>query len=180
MSHRAALRDLAHASHGVVTVRAAEESGVPAVEVRKLAARGALEHLGYGVYRMTEAAHGPLDEFAEAVALAGNGAVLADEAVLAAHDLAQVNLRQISVATQRRSRRTVPSTVRMVQRKVDETDRDDIDGIPAMSVVAALREVRGRLLPERVSEATKAAAARGLISAADAQQILREFEVSRA
>jgi hypothetical protein len=40
----------------------------------------------------------PLTEYAEAVALGGPGAVLADDAVLALHDLAQVNPRRIRVA----------------------------------------------------------------------------------
>ncbi|MGH3774937.1 MAG: hypothetical protein ACRDRR_04255 [Pseudonocardiaceae bacterium] len=46
---------------------------MPAVELRKLAARGALARLGHGVYRMLEAPTGRLDEFAEAVAMAGEG-----------------------------------------------------------------------------------------------------------
>lgn len=36
--------------HGVVTVLEAEDIGVPAVEVRKLAYRGALKSYGKGVY----------------------------------------------------------------------------------------------------------------------------------
>lgn len=173
MSYRAELRDIANENHGVVTVRAAQEAGVPAVEVRKLAHRGALERLGYGVYRMVDAPRGPLDEFAEAVALVGEGALLADEAVLAAYDLGQVNLRRIPVATSARVRRALPRTIQVVHRDVDECDRSDVDGIPAMTVAAALRQVAPTMLPERVARAALTAAARGLISEDDKDHLTR-------
>ena len=50
MTYRHDLWEIAAEYHGIVTTRQAEDAGVPAVEVRKLAARGALERLGYGVY----------------------------------------------------------------------------------------------------------------------------------
>ena len=89
MTYRQVLRELAFDTHGVVTLADAREAGVPDVAVRQLAQRGALERLGKGVYRMNEVPRGPLDEFAEAVALVGRQAVLADEAVLAAHGIHQ-------------------------------------------------------------------------------------------
>lgn len=164
MKHRQRLREFAFDTHGVVTTRDAVGIGVPAVEVRKLAARGALAHLGHGVYRMLEAPSGPLDEFAEAVALAGEGAVLADESVLAALGLAQVNLRRIRVASPRRIRAKLPDTVEVIQRLVPDDERDYIEGIPAMTVEAALRGAQGRVMTERLIEAARVAATRGLIS----------------
>ncbi|WP_250442681.1 type IV toxin-antitoxin system AbiEi family antitoxin domain-containing protein [Actinotalea sp. C106] len=174
MTYRQTLRELAWSNHGIVTVRDAEAAGVPAVEVRKLASRGALERVGHGVYRSTEVPAGPLDEYAEAVAIAGPDAVLADEAVLAAHNLGQVNLRQIKVATKTPARKQLPSTIKMVIRSVADADRDDVDGIPAMSLAAALRSVAAAhaLLPERVVEAAKTAAARGMISPAERDQVV--------
>lgn len=167
MSHRQTLRELAYETHGVVTLRDAEDAGVPAVEVRKLASRGALKRLGKGVYRMTEAPSGPLDEFAAAVALAGEDAVLADESVLAALDLTHVNLRAIRVATDQRRRTTLPKTVEVVFRHVAAHDRDDVDGIPAMSVAAAILGSRGRVMDERLADAASQARRRGLIGERD-------------
>lgn len=172
MTYRQVLRELAHDTHGIVTLRSAAELGVPAAEVRKLASRGALARLGTGVYRMLEAPHTALDEFAEAVALAGPDAVLADESVLAALDLGQVNLRRIKVATSGRVRRGLPPTVEVVRRKVRDDERDDIDGIPAMSLPAAILAARGRVLPERLVEAVRKAAARELISPNERDEVL--------
>jgi predicted transcriptional regulator of viral defense system len=174
-TYRQQLRELAFDTHGVITTRQATEAGVPAVEIRKLAARGALAPLGHGVYRMLEAPTTPLDEYAEAVALAGPGAVLADEAVLAALDLAQVNLRRIRVATSRRVRAAVPNTVEIIRRDIDDHDRGDVDGIPAMTVQAAILACRGRIMTERLVDATRTAARRELISAGDEARVISEL-----
>ncbi|SDT76211.1 type IV toxin-antitoxin system AbiEi family antitoxin domain-containing protein [Actinoplanes derwentensis] len=164
MTYRQQLRELAFGTHGVITTTQAEREGVPAVELRKLAARGALTQLGRGVYRMNEAPAGPLDEFAQAVALVGGEAVLADEAVLAALDLAQVNLRRVRVATSRRVRAKLPKTVEVVQQTVPAGDRDFIDGVPAMTLEKALLGAHGRVMTERLVDAAHRAVQRGLLA----------------
>ncbi|AOP51857.1 type IV toxin-antitoxin system AbiEi family antitoxin domain-containing protein [Brevibacterium aurantiacum] len=50
MSYRHDLWEIAAEQHGVVNIADAENAGVPAVEVRKLAHRGALRAYGNGVY----------------------------------------------------------------------------------------------------------------------------------
>ena len=175
MTYRQVLRELAYNTHGVVTLRSAGELGVPAAEVRKLASRGALKRLGKGVYRMLEAPRTALDEFAEAVALVGPDAVLADESVLAAHALGQVNLRRIKVATSRRLRHDLPPTVEIVRRRVGDQERDDIDGIPTMSLPAAILAARGTVLPERLIEAVHQAAARELITPSARHEVLESL-----
>lgn len=171
MTYRRILRELAFGTHGVVTVGEAELAGVPAVEVRKLAARGALTRVGYGVYLMNEAPGDDLTEFALAVALVGGDAVLVDDAVLAAHDLAQVNLRDIRVATGRRVRRVLPPSVEVVHLDVPASDREDIDGVPAMALGMALLASRGRVTTSRLIDAARLAAARGLLDAAEAETV---------
>jgi predicted transcriptional regulator of viral defense system len=175
MSYRSQLRELAFDTHGIVTTHDAAAIGVPAVEVRKLAARGVLENLGYGVYRMLEAPSGRLDEFAAAVALAGQDAVLADESVLAALDLTHVTLRRIRVASARRVRATLPPTVELVRRDVPADDIGEIEGIPAMTVEAAIRSSRGRVMSERLLDAVRAAAARGLIGPRQEERLRAEL-----
>ena len=174
MTHRQTLRELAHEYHGVVTVRDAERNGVPGVEVRKLASRGALTRLGHGVYLMTEAPTDELTEFAAAVALVGRDGILVDESVLAAHDLAQVNLRRIKVATLARIRRQLPPTVEIVRRHVAE--HDELDGIPVMRLGDALLSSRGAVMPSRLVDAARTAAARGLIDHEEAMEVINELE----
>jgi predicted transcriptional regulator of viral defense system len=176
MGYRRELRELAFESHGVVTLRDAASSGVPAVEVRKLASRGALTRLGQGVYRMEEAPADALTEFAVAVAVVGGDAVLADESVLAAHDLAQVNLRRIQVATAERVRRHVPPTIEVIPRRIPTDQRTDIDGVPAMRLADAIRASRGRVMTSRLIDAARQADVRGLMDHRDAEAIISELE----
>jgi predicted transcriptional regulator of viral defense system len=176
VGYRRELRELAFDSHGVVTLRDAASAGVPAVEVRKLASRGALTRLGQGVYRMEEAPADALTEFAAAVALVGGDAVLVDESVLAAHDLAQVNLRRIQVASGDRVRRRLPATIEVIPRAVPADERTDIDGLPAMKLTAAIRASRGRVLTSRLVDAARQADARGLIDHGEAESLISELE----
>lgn len=175
MTYRRQLRERAFDSHGVITIEDARACGVPAVEVRKLAARGALAQLGRGVYRMLEVPAGRLDEYAEAVALVGGDAVLADESVLAAHDLAPINLRHIRVATTRRVRAQLPETVEVLHRVVPAGDRDWIDGVPAMSVEAALLGARSRVMTHRLVDAARLAARRGLLGPDQEARVISEL-----
>ncbi|MER6939575.1 type IV toxin-antitoxin system AbiEi family antitoxin domain-containing protein [Nocardioides sp. NPDC127514] len=178
MSYRSVLRELGFDSHGIVTLVEAESAGVPAVEVRKLASRGALIRLGQGVYRMAEVPPGPLDEFAAAVALVGADAVLADESALAAYDLGQINVRRIKVATTARVRKRLPPTVQIVRKHVPPHLRADIEGIASMRVGAAALACRGKVMETRLVDAMNVAAARGLIDHNEAQRVLSELEAA--
>lgn len=178
MSYRSVLRELSFDTHGVVTLAEAEAAGVPAVEVRKLASRGALIRLGQGVYRMAEVPPGPLDEFAAAVALVGADAVLADESVLAAYDLGQINVRRIKVATTARVRKRLPPTVEIVRKHVPTRLRADIEGIASMRVGAAALACRGKVMETRLVDAMNSASARGLIDHDEARRVISELEAA--
>lgn len=178
MSYRSVLRELGFDTHGVITIAEAESCGVPAVEVRKLASRGALIRLGQGVYRMAEVAPGPLDEFAAAVALVGADAVLADESVLAAYDLAQINVRRVKVATTARVRKRLPPTIQIVRKHVPARLRTDIEGITSMRIGAAVLACRGKVMETRLVDAMNSALARGLIDHDEAQRIISELEAA--
>ena len=145
-----------------VTTDQAVAAGVPAVELRKLAARGALSRVGFGVYRMEEAPTTPLTPYAQALALVGPGSMLADESVLALHELALVNPRAIKVATNRRVRTNLPATIELIHRVTTDAV-EVVDGLATMPLKAALLECRGRVMRERLAEATHTALARELI-----------------
>jgi predicted transcriptional regulator of viral defense system len=150
MGYRRDLWEIAAEQHGVVTVATAEEAGVPAVEVRKLAYRGALRAYGHGVYLHRDVPATELTQPAAAAALVGHGAFLQREAVLDLLDLGQFNPRQIKVATRRRVRRALPEWVDLETRTdVPDEDLTQYEGIPATTVRRALEEMRDRMPPER-------------------------------
>ncbi|CAB4974281.1 unannotated protein [freshwater metagenome] len=175
MSNRETLRWLAFEHHGIVTTHQAAAAGVPAVELRKLAARGALSRVGFGVYRMEEAPTTPLTPYAQALALVGPGSILADESVLAVHELALVNPRTIKVATDRRVRTKLPATIELIQGVTTNTV-EVVDGLATMPLRDALLACRGRVMRERLVEATRIALARELIDEHDAAEVLQRLE----
>lgn len=150
VSYRRDLWEIAAERHGVVTVPEAEDAGVPAVEVRKLAHRGALRGYGNGVYVHRDVPVTERTQPATAAALAGADAFLHREAVLDLLGVGQFNPRRIRVGTRRRVRRSLPQWVELEARAdVSDEDLTQYSGIPATTVRRALEDVRDRMPPER-------------------------------
>lgn len=123
---------------------------------------------GGGIYRVEEAPVDGLSEFATAVALVGADVVLADESVLAAHDLAWVIVRAhpgrngragTSVACRRPLRWSHAPCRPICEIELDGV-RDDL--------AAATRARRGRVMTRLIS-AARQADARGLIDQREAE-----------
>jgi len=169
MGYRQDLWEIAASRNGVVTVAEAEDAGVPAVEVRKLAARGALRAYGQGVYTHRDV---PTTRFTEptiAVALAGEGAFLQRESVLDLLGLGQFNPPKVRVGTRRRVRRKLPEWMELENRPdVPDEDLTSYDGVPATTVRRALEDMRDRMSPERWRTVVDEALGRDLIGEQDA------------
>ena len=173
-TYRDVLREIAYGNHGYVTTADAEGAGVPAVELPKLTARGGLEHIGYGLYRVAGIPPTDDDQFAEATLRAGDDAYLHGEAVLALLGLASVNPQKITVGTVRRVRRAMPAYVKLTQvpsgAKVTR-----YRGIRAQLVSEALLECRGRVPGVQLREAAVKARAEGLLTTAEWNRVRKEL-----
>lgn len=108
VKYRDLVREIALGEYGYITTKQAAEIGVPAVELRKLAARGALINVAYGIYRVPDAPASVFDQFAEALLRAGEGSYLRGDSVLALFGLADVNPRRARVVAPRRTRAKLP------------------------------------------------------------------------
>lgn len=176
-TYRAVLRDVALDQHGYVTTKDAARLDVPAVELRKLAARGFLEAVGYGVYRFTDIPRSDADPYVEAVLCAGPDAVLAGDAVLAMHGLGLVNPRQILVAVPRQPRRKTPPAVRLVwDRNMNPDDITTYDGVRAQKISTAIEACRGHIMRERLVDAGHQAIERGLERRESIERVLAGLE----
>lgn len=150
MGYRQDLWEIAATRNGVVTVAEAEDAGVPAVEVRKLAARGALRGYGQGVYTHRDVPTTSFTEPTIAVALAGKGAFLHRESVLDLLGLGQFNPPKVRVGTRRRVRRKLPEWMELENRPdVPDEDLTRYEGVPATTVRRALGDMRARMPPDR-------------------------------
>lgn len=177
MSYRRDLWEVAAAHHGVVTVAAAEDAGVPAVEVRKLAARGALRGYGQGVYVHRDVPPSRFTEPATAVALAGEDAFLQRESVFQLVGIGQFNPPAVRVGTRRRTRRALPDWMVLETRgDVPGADITAYEGIPSTTVRRALEDMYPRMPRERWTTLFDRTVHRELIDDQDAVAIREQFE----
>lgn len=149
-------------------------AGVPAGELPKLAARGGLVNVAYGLYRVPDIPPTIFDQFAEALLRVGDGAYLHGESVLALHGLADVNPRQVRVAISRRARPSLPPFVRLtwVKNKVRTTH---YEGLKSQWGVDAILECCGRIETGRLLDAARQARAEGLLTTKELNLVLQNL-----
>ncbi len=154
MTHLRTLLDAAGLQRGFVTPGDARRLGVPTIELPKLAARGALEHHSYGLYRIAGYPAQPGDEYVEAVLWAGGGHI-SHESAIAVWELADVNPRRINVTVRRRVRRSGGAAYRLWIAQLAPRDVDEHAGIavttPLRSMIdAAAAGTDPRLIEQAV------------------------------
>lgn len=175
VKYRKVVREIALDHYGYVTTKDAAEAGVPAVELPKLAARGGLENVAYGLYRVPDIPPTAYDQFAEALLRAGEGAYLHGESVLALFGLADVNPRQIKVAVRRRARPKLPAFVELTHVK-DEVRTTFYEGLEAQPVAEAVLECRGRIETERLLDAARQARKEGLLTTTEWHRVRKGLQ----
>lgn len=102
---------------------------MPPVEFPKLAARGALEHCAYGLYRVAGYPRQAGDEYVEAVLRVGGGHI-SHESAIAVWGLADVNPSRINLTVPKRVRRSGGATYRLWITQLEPRDVDEHLGIP--------------------------------------------------
>ena len=175
VKYREIVRELALDRYGYVTTKDAVIAGVPAIELPKLAARGGLQNVAYGLYRVPDVPVTALDQFAEALLRAGDGAYLHGESVLALLGLADVNPRRIKVAVPRRARSKLPAFIELT-RVAGGLPTTHYEALPTQPIADAILECRGQIETERLLEAARQARAEGLLTTAEWQRVRKELQ----
>lgn len=159
--------EIAVGRHGYVTTREAVQRGIPGIELVKMAARGKVRHIAHGVYRFDELPATDLAPYYEAVLRVGDDSFLFGDAVLALHNLANVNPKKIRVATKKRVRRNLPEWIRLESANVMPREVEVFESIRTTTVTRALLDARPYVMQERLLEAASDAYDRGLIAQRD-------------
>lgn len=164
---------MAISHNGVVSIHDAKDAGVPPVEVRKLAARGALRRHGYGVYSHEGVPTTPETQPTIAVSLGGRGAFLLRESVLELCGLGHLNPRKIRVGSRRRVRRKIEPWMAL-EHVVDIADSDltTYRGVPSTTVNRALLDIKDRIPRERWIRMVDEAKQRYLLQPEQAQMLV--------
>ncbi len=163
-------------NYGIVTRDEAASMGISDKELSRFTSDGRLGRIGYGVYRIKHHVPGNLDPYAESVALAGPGAYLYGESVLAMFALCPTNPAKMFIGTPRRIRRKLHEGMKVVQRK-DAKDVTEYEGIPSQTVGAAIRSCMGKIMPDRLREAVWEARRQGLLRKDEAEKLDREVSI---
>lgn len=174
-TYRDIVREIAFDNFGYVTTKQAAEAGVPAVELPKLAARGGLESIAYGIYRVPDAPASAFDQFAEALLRAGESSFIYGESVLAIFGLADVNPRRIKVGVRRRTRPKLPAYVELVPVKGD-VETTYYEGLRSQRVADAILACLGRIEGARLMQAGKDARKEGLMTSSEWSKVRKELQ----
>ena len=170
-SYRERLFDLAREQHGFITTADAHSLGIPSVELRKLAHRGKLTNIRRGLYQFPQLGGSMNESFLLATLSVGSDAYLVADAVLAFHDLAQVNPRTIRVGTKKRVRHPLPQQVILVDRTVPENQIEVRDEIRMTRVARAIIDCKGVVMKERLLDALTNAIDRGLVTSVETREV---------
>jgi predicted transcriptional regulator of viral defense system len=171
-TYRRQLHELATEQYGYVTTRDAAHLGLPEHALRQVADWGGMARVAFGVYRFDDIPTTGRDSFMEAVLIVGDGAFLMADAVLALHDLALVNPSRLRVGVPRRFRKNVPPTLEVIWRVVPATDLEVFEHIPCTTVARALVDSMGIVMAERLRDAAREAADRGLLRRGEINRVL--------
>ena len=161
-------------NYGLITTEAAAELNVHRKELLYWTKIGRLERCGRGVYRINHYIPTDYDKYAEAVALVGGRAALYGETVLAMHNLALVNPPAITVATEKRLRKTLPRWIQVVKMPADMRE-DDFNGIPCQNFVDAIRTCKGEVMNDRLLDAVHEGLRKGLLVEKEATELEKEL-----
>ncbi len=161
---------------GFVTAADAEAVGVNPVELRKMAARGRLERVAHGVYRLATFPHRHNDELMVAVLWTGKRGVIGGQTALGLYALCDVNPRRIDVVVpdDYRPRKAGGEQYRVHHTRVGPRDTDIVDDIPVVVPrVAIAQAITAHIDPRLIEQAIATARRHGHIDLG-AEQRLRE------
>ena len=180
MTYREKAFGIAVGQHGYITTHDAAESGIPPIELGKLASRGRLHHVAHGVYRFPELPPTRYGQFYEAILRVGGDARLAGDAVLGLHGLADVNPRIIRVSTGQRVRRAFPEWICLTGRHAPGEPVVITEHIPTSTVGSAILAARPYVVTSRLKAALRPARERGLITMDEASVLKHLLEAGQS
>jgi predicted transcriptional regulator of viral defense system len=178
MTILAELLAVAGEQRGFVTVSDARTVKVNPVELRKLAAKGHLEHRGHGLYRFATFPAATHDDLMEAALWADGAGVVSHESALMLWNLCDANPRRIHVTVPRRIRRQNPAGYRVYLSVLGPTDRDWVAGIPVTTPARTILDAAATGTdPQLIEQAIASAVRLQLVSEADAQNLRERTSV---
>jgi predicted transcriptional regulator of viral defense system len=172
------LLHVAAQQRGYVAAAEAYEVEVNPVELRKLAGRGRLEHVGHGLYRFPTFPRRQHDDLMAAVLWTGRRGVIGGQSALDLHELCDVNPRRIDLTVPRsyRPRRRGGDLYRIRHGDLDDGEIEEVADIPVVVPVRAIRDgIADGVDPQLLLQAIDSARHRGEIDDATLASLRHEL-----
>ena len=134
---------IAEEQNGYLTAAQAAEAEINPQTLAKMAERGVLERVSWGLYRLTQFPRSPLDQYVEATFWPlSHRAVISHESALALYGLSDVNPAKIHITLPRsfRIRREVPKWLVLHRADLAATEREPHQGVPATTPERTIRD----------------------------------------
>lgn len=161
-------------NHYLITTEDAAEIGVPPIELAKLAHRGKLVNLSRGLYQLARWVPDDAYPYAVAAARLGKDAYLYGETVIALLNLAPTNPTYMYVATPGRTRRKLPTNIRL--KHADAKDAvTTYDGVPSQHVKTAIRAASCSMPADRLENAAVRAREEGYLLEDEYKELREEM-----
>ena len=165
-----AIYEAASGNFGLVTARQSREMGVFSRELSRWVKSGRLEHVGRGVYRVSNFPASQFDAFASAVEAVGEDAYLYGESVIGMLGLTATNPTWIHVAVAHRVRRKLSDGIK-VHNAPSGYKPTYYDGVRSQSVADAILSCRGTVMDVRLCDALANGIAQGYVGKDDARRV---------
>lgn len=152
--------------HGYVTTRDAHDLAIDPTQLRLLAARGRLERVARGVYRVSVLPRGEHDDIAEAAAWSLGRGVVSHESALVLHGISDVNPSRVHLTVPRENypRAAGGDLYRLHRRVLLASDVTELDGIAVTTAERTIRDcLDGGTDPYQLRRAIDRAEAEGLL-----------------
>jgi predicted transcriptional regulator of viral defense system len=133
--------------------RAAENYGYLTGE-DALARRGQLDRVEHGIYRMPLIPPSRLDQYKLATLWPDRRGLISHESALDLYGVSDVNPAKLHVTVPRsyRTHRRIPALYVLHRGDIAEADRSSVEGIPAVSIAKAIRQVHEQHLRRSLVE----------------------------
>lgn len=170
--------ELAVDQHGYVTTSQAREGDASADALRKMATRGTLERVSWGVYRVPTFPPSPYAEYMEASLWpAGVRGVISHQSALALRGLSDVSPSAIHITVPDgfRIRRNVPAYLMVHHADLTDDEVTLFEGIPTTAVARTIDDCRrAHLGPALLRQALEDAEREGFLSPVEAVDLKKQ------
>lgn len=153
---------------------------VPAIELRKMVARGTLDAAGHGVYRVPELPRDRYDEFILARFWAAGRGVISHDSALLVHELCDINpsVVHITIPTSYRISRAGGDQYELHRADLAETDIMRLDAVVLTTIRRTLTDCVGVVPDYLARQAIEAAASRGAIKQLERSRLLESIDTA--